>query len=335
MAKKVNDLTVLKSLYYMMQSGISAHEGASELALKIRDAKMAERLRILSDLMSKEAYTFTQALEQVDICKDYLFLLQIGERTGNLLDTMRDVISSMESINGIRNKIKFSLYYPLGVIILSIVLGFFFVDILKKILLGLSFPGTEQLFAYKMGWFIVKYKVSLYLGYTAFLTVLGFVLLKNLHRIPVIKDLYNQLSIGQAFKVVSVGLNSGLSPSLSFSHAAQVVSGVWRSIFETVASEVAERSMLDVLDEIEQHLSAETYIILKAKIRSGAMSEGFGDVGKDYIKTATGKLDGLSPFVSAIAFMFVAVQIVLVMGPLWSLLISFMGQVGSVKGGGI
>ena len=332
---KVSELTVLKSMYYMMQSGIAPHEGASELALKIPDRKMSEKLTIFSDLMATQGHTFSQALEQVDLCREYLFVIQIGEKTGNLHETVRDVISSMESIQGIRKKIRSSLYYPVTVIVVSVLLGYFLVGVTETILGALSFPWTKDSFAYKWGWFLVKHKTVIYGIYVLVLAGAGLLIASNAHRAPVIKHLYTKISIGQAFRIVSLGLNSGLSPADALSHASRVVRGTWRNIFETISHEAQGRSMSDVLEEIEQYMSAETFIVLKAKVNSGSMSAGFQEVGKEYMASALQQMDSLSPFVSMVAFFFVAFQIGLIMGPIGLILISFINSVtGSGPKGG-
>jgi type IV pilus assembly protein PilC len=331
--KKVNELSVLKSLYYMIASGISIPDAANEMAMKLKDRKMAEKLIVLSDLISKEGYTFSDAMEQVDMCRDYIFIIGIGEKTGNLLETMRDIISSIEEIDKVKKKVKSSLYYPVGVIILSILVAFGLVTALKKILEGLSFPGTKELIAYKIGWFLVDNKIVIFLFYIMFIVAVGYILKKNIDKIPLVKNIYAQISIGQAFKMIFLGLNSGLSPSASFSFAAQVVRGTWSDIFETIAAETKERSMYDVMEEMEQYMQPESYIVLRSKIKSGDMSAGFNMIGKEYIASAIQRLDAFSPFITMFAFLFVAMQIAVIMSPIWAIIISFMSKATSLPVG--
>lgn len=336
--KKIDELSVMKSIYYMMASGISVPDASNELAVRLRDKKMAEKLMVLADLMSKEGYTFSDALEQVDMCRDYIFIIRIGEKTGNLLETMRDVIASIEEVEKVRKKIKSSLYYPIGVIVLSILVAFGLVSVLKKILEGLNFPGTEKMLAYKVGWFLVHYKIPIFAVYIVVIAAFAYFIKKNINKVPVVKDIYAQISIGQAFKMIFLGLNSGLTPADSFSFASQVVKGTWSNIFEAIAVETRSRNMYDVVEEMEQYMQTESYIVLRSKIKSGDMSAGFNMIGKEYITSAIQKLDALSPFMTMFAFLFVAVQIAVIMSPIWAIIISFMSKATSMsvgKGGGI
>jgi type II secretory pathway component PulF len=333
--KKVSELSVLKSLYYMIASGISISDACSELAMRLKDRKMAEKLIIISELMSKEGYTFSDAMEQVDMCRNYIFIIRIGEKTGNLIETLKDVISSIEEIDKVQKKVKSSLYYPVGVIIFSILVAFGLIIVLKKILEGLNFPGTEDMLAYKIGWFLVDNKIVIFAIYIAAVVFLGYVFKKNIDKIPMVKNIYANISIGQAFKMVSLGLTSGLSPSEAFSFAANVVKGVWSDIFETFAMETRERNVYDVMEELEQYMQPESYIVLRSKIKSGDMSAGFNMIGREYMSSAIQRLDAFSPFVTMFAFLFVAMQIAVVMSPIWVIIISFMSKVTSMSGGRI
>ncbi|MBE0427624.1 MAG: type II secretion system F family protein [Nitrospirae bacterium] len=333
--KKVSELSVLKSLYYMIASGISISDACSELAMRLKDRKMAEKLIIISGLMSKEGYTFSDAMEQVDMCRNYIFIIRIGEKTGNLIETLKDVISSIEEIDRVQKKVKSSLYYPVGVIIFSILVAFGLIIVLKKILEGLNFPGTEDMLAYKIGWFLVDNKIVIFAIYIAAVVFLGYVFKKNIDKIPMVKNIYANISIGQAFKMVSLGLTSGLSPSEAFSFAAHVVKGVWSDIFETFAMETRERNVYDVMEELEQYMQPESYIVLRSKIKSGDMSAGFNMIGREYMSSAIQRLDAFSPFVTMFAFLFVAMQIAVVMSPIWVIIISFMSKVTSMSGGRI
>lgn len=321
-----------------MASGISVPDASNELAMRMHDKKMAEKLMILADLISKEGFTFSDALEQVDMCRDYIFIIRIGEKTGNLLETMRDIISSIEEIEKVRKKVKSSLYYPIGVIVFSILVAFGLISVLKKILEGLNFPGTKEMIAYKIGWFLVNYKIPIFVVYIVVIVLLAYLFKKNVDKIPVVKNIYTQISIGQAFKMVFLGLNSGLSPSDSFSFAAQVVKRTWNNIFETIAAEAKERNMYDVMEEMEPYMQPESYIVLRSKIKSGDMGAGFNMIGKEYISSAIQKLDALSPFITMFAFLFVAVQIAVIMSPIWAIIISFMSKASSMpvgKGGAL
>lgn len=331
--KAANELSILKSLYYLTASGISISESARELAQRIKDPKMAEKLSVLSDLITSEGYTFSDALEQSELFTRYIPIIKIGEKTGNMLETMKSIISISEEIEKIKKKVKSSLYYPIGVTVLSFIISFAIVGVNKKVLQGLDFPAVRDTFPYKAGWFIVNHKYLIFLTYGVMLATVFFLMAKNIHRMPVVKDLYNLISLGQAFKMISLCLSSRMSPPDSFAFASQTVGGSWGNVFETISEELKNRSMIDVIEEMEPYMPAENYIVLRAKIRSGDTGDGFNAVGGDFLTTSIQKMEALSPFITMITFLVVAGQIVLFMSPTWALVITFMQKASTGIGG--
>lgn len=328
---RLSELSVMKSFYYLMGAGIPAAEVAMEMSQKINDKKMAERLYIFSELVAREGYTISQAFESIGLFLKYLQLIQVGEKTGNLSSVMRDIIETAEDIEKVKKKVKSSLYYPAGVMVVSVIVSFGLVFVLKKVLTSLDFPTVRELFMYKLGWFIVNNKYVIFLLYVAVLIGGVFFASKNLHRIPGVRDLYNRISIGQAFKIISLSLSSGLSPSEAFRNAAQASAGMWQTILESLSEEIRHRSTLEIIEEIEPYVPPDYYLILRAKIRAGDTASVFSMLGKELLASSIQKMEGMSGFVTIFAFLFVAGQIVLTMSPVWGVVISFMGTAAQGK----
>lgn len=328
---RVNDLSIMKSLYYMMASGISISEAAQEMSQRTRDQRVSEKLSVLADLIMNEGYTFSDALEQVDMFTKYVPIIRIGEKTGNMMETMKSIITITEDIEKVKKKVKSSLYYPIGVTVLSFIISFAIVNVNKKVLEGLNFPAVKDTLPYKAGWFMVDHKYAIFSVYGILLVSLFLFFKKNVHIMPVVKKLYNTISLGQSFKMVSLCLASRMSPPDSFTFVSGVVGKVWGSVFETMADELRSRSMIDVIEEMEPYIPSENYIVLRAKIRSGDTGDGFDVIGSDFLATSIQKMDALSPFITMITFLVVAGQIVMFMSPTWILIITFM-QKASIGG---
>lgn len=325
MFSRVSELSIMKSFYYLMSSGVPVAEIARELSQRIRDRAMSEKLHVLSDLITREGLTISKAIEHVGLFQKYIQLIQVGEKTGNLSGVFKDIIDTVEDIERIKKKVKSSLYYPAGVVVISIALSFGLVSVLKKILESLNFPSMQTMFAYKAGWFIVNNKYIIFPVYITALAALVVVAGKNMHRIPGVKDLYNKISIGQAFKVISLCLSSGLTPSDAFRNAAMSVRGMWQDLLDSLSTEVQHRSTLDVIEEMEPYIPTDYYLVLRARIKSGDMAGVFSVIAKDFLTSAFQKMEALSGFITIFAFLFVAGQIVVVMSPIWGVIFSFMG----------
>lgn len=324
--------SVLKSVYFMLSSGISAADASRELSSKIKDAKMSEKLFVISDLIVNEGYSFASAMEQVGMCLNYMPVLKVGEKTGRLNQILKDMLESIDDIEKIQKKVKSSLYYPVGVIFFSILVGYGLTIVLEKLLIGLAMPSTKSLPAYKFGWWIVRNKNFIFPCYISLIAGFGFMVFKNAHRVPVIKQVYNKMSIGQALKVTALAMSSGLPASKAFELASQTLRGYWRTTMETIAEEAEMKNIYEVIDEMEQNITPESFIVLKAKIRSGNTHEGLDMIGREQMQASIQKLEALAPFVNMFTFLFAATQVMMIMLPLYGVLISFMDKVTS-KGG--
>jgi len=332
MFNKVNELSMIKSMYYMAVSGISITDAAVEMSQRVKDKKAAEKLSVMAEMMTNEGYTFSDALEQVGLFNNYIPLIRIGEKTGNLFETLNNVINITESIEKVKKKVKASLYYPIGVIVISIFISFGLVSVVKKVLEGLNFPAVRDTLPYRAGMFMVNYKYIIFSVYIIGLIAAFYLAKRFLHLMPIVKDLYSKIQLGQALKMLSLCLSSGMSLSDAFAFLSQSSSGIWARIYESMSEDSKTRSVSEVIEEFEQYMPSEAYIVLRAKIKSGDISRGFDMIGDDFLTTAIQKMDAMSSFITIVSFLIVAGQVIVFMSPVWTVTLTFMTKV-SGKGG--
>lgn len=323
---KVKEVEVLKSLHTLISAGISIQSAMESIADKIKDPGYSEKLNMAADLIRNGGRTFSDALSETGMMEKYIEIIAIGQKTGNLQEVIREIVDIETELGEIKRKVRASVIYPLVVAAISIIIGYGMTFMLDKILGSLKFPGINEVFAYKLGMFIVKWKTFLFAGWVAFLIFSIFWLSKNLDRIPVIKNIYNNLSLGQTFRMMSLAITSGLSPSQAFALASTIVKGKWRAILEMMSSEAQQRSVSDVFDEIEEYMTHENYLVIKVKLDSGAMSEGFEAAGSNLLKSGLDGLGGVGTMVSVLATILVAAQIIIIMSPIYMVIVSFMDK---------
>lgn len=329
--KEVRDITIMKSLHLLMVANVSIQEALRRIAEKLPDSEMADRLAVASDMVSREGRTLPEAMREVGLFEKYVDLIEIGQQTGNLNTVLKELIDMEEELAAAKKKIISGIIYPLVVTGVSIAVGYGLTFVLGNILNALKLPGIERELPYRMGQFIVANRSILFILYAGSAAGVIAVVTKNADRMPVIRNVYNSLVLGQAFRVVSLALMSGLSPASAFRRVAEFSQGVWTQIFRMVAEESVSRSFSEVIDEIEEYLPFESYLLLKVKIDTANMSEGFAMIGTKMINDAISRFAVVGSFVNVFAFVFVAVQIVVLMSPVYTMLFTFIDRSAAGK----
>ncbi len=329
--RKVGDTTIMKSLHLLMVANVSIQEALRRIADKLPDSEMADRLAVASDMVSREGRTLPEAMREVGLFEKYVDLIEIGQQTGNLNTVLKELVDMEEEVAAAKKKIVSAVIYPLLVIGVSIAVGYGLTYVLANILNALKLPSIEKELSFKTGKFIVAHRNVLFLVYTAITGSAIALVFKKADKIPVIRNVYGSLVLGQAFKAVSLALMSGLSPSNAFRRVADFSQGVWMQIFHMVADESVTRSFSEVIDEIEEYLPFESYLLLKVKIDTANMSEGFAMIGTKMIDDAISKFSVIGSFVNVFAFAVVAIQIVVIMSPVYTMLFTFIDKSASGK----
>jgi type II secretory pathway component PulF len=324
---KLKDIDILRSVQLLIASGMSIASACFEIAERINDKVAAEKLITIGELVSNRGFLFSDALEHVELCKDHLPIVRVGEKSGQLNDILREVIASMEEMERIKKQVISSLVYPGIVIAFSLLVGIGLTFVLQMVLDALKLPGSDEIFAYQLGWFLVDNRWWLFFGYAGFVMLFVVVIYKNISRVPVLKNIYSQISIGKAFGLIGLSLRSRESIVQSFQYASQSVHGVWSDRFGFMSEDLRTRNTLDVIDEIEPYMPPEDYLILRTKIKSGDTWGGFSTIGKRQVENAMRKLTTLTPLANAVALFFAAGQIVVLMSPIALIMISYIDEV--------
>lgn len=330
---KLNEIDVLNSMVLMLQAGISPQQACKSLAERIEDPKQAAKLDLVATIMDEEGQSFVEASEQAGMFLKYTELLKVGQRTGTLTNIMADIIESEEQIRNVGKKARSAFIYPVGLIIFSIFIGFGLSYILEQIVEALDFPQLRDAVPFQVARFMTDHRMAIFGLYSIAIFSFLYILVNNAHRIPKIRDFYNAMNIGQAFRLVALGISNSLSIQHSLYFASETLRGKWREIFESMGNEASNRSVGDIVDDIAEFMRVEHYLILKSRIDSGDTSKGFDTVGKSLIDEAILRLNALSPFAQMFATVVVGVQVILLMAPIYTMIIAFVTRLTSSSGG--
>lgn len=327
--KKITDMQIMESILDLIAVGVSVQQAIRRLSLAIKDPEMADKLEVVADLIETEGYTLGDAMREANMAVKYTDILNVGQKTGNLERVMKEVIETQTAISTIIGKVKSSLYYPIAVVVFSILISYGITFVIEKIIISLSSPAVEKTIGFRTASFIVSHREAIVLSYIAVLAVLLYVAYKKIDKLPVIGKIYNAIILGQAFRMFSLGILSGLSTTKSFEFSAKMLRGRWREVFEVMGEEATGRTLSDMVDDLEELINPEDYLILKMKIEAGSIGEGFGNVGSRYISKAIRQLEGLSSLASIGATLLVAFQVVAMMSPIFMIISSFMDSVSN------
>lgn len=324
---KVDEVSVLRSLYYMLDSGMSVHEAISEISGVIKDKKLSAKLAAADELMMSSGYKFTDAIEAVGLFERFIPIIKTGQETGNLVLVLKEIIAVNDSITNLKKKIKTVVFYPIALVFFSVAIGFGITFLLEKIITTLPAKDIKGTAAYDVASFIVNYREFIFPAYALILLGLIYFIVMNASRIPVIKDLFNTITVGQTFKMLALALRSGLSLKDAIDLTATILKEKkWKKVFEVFSLEVQERNLYDLIDEMSDFMSPPDLLIIKSNIKAGNLSEGFEFVGSRKIGDSYEILERTSPMIQIGAFVFVAGQIVVLMSPLYFLLYAYMDK---------
>ncbi len=327
---KISDVELLKSIYFMHSAGVPIHEAMREFGSRINDVRKADSLIMAADLMEKQGANFAGAIEQVGLFPNFVKVLKIGQDTGNLTVVMREIADAQEKIEAVGRKLKGSLYYPIILMFISIGLGLGLTFVIENLMKGFG-KGLEATFAFKFADFLVRFRYFVFGGYALGLVLLIVFSIKNAYKMPVLKGFYNTFALGRAFKLFALALRSGLPLADSFIFASQTMKGAWSGIFLQMSEESKTRNINDIIDDFEDYMNPDAFLVLRSATKAGNIHIGFESIGDREIDKAFVKITTFSPLVNAIAFIYVALQIVVVMSPIYMLIFTFMDKVGGTK----
>jgi type II secretory pathway component PulF len=324
----VKEIDILRSLQYMLDAGMSMHEIMCELSNAIKSKKIAAKLEVVDDLMVNEGYKFADALESAGLFEQYLPIIRTGQETGSLVTVISEIIATADKIQSLKSKVRTVTVYPVSLMFVSIGLGYGISFVLEKVLTSLPKQDIEGTTAYEIATFIVSYRGIIFPAYVFVLTGAIWLIAKNASRIPIIRGLFNTVTVGQTFKMISLCIKSGLSLKETFELTAMILKEKkWRQVMEMLSVECQERNFYNLVDELSDFITTADLLIIQSNIKAGNMSHGFDFVGEKKIADSYTAIERTSPIMQISAYFFVAVQVVAIMSPLYALLINFAGKV--------
>lgn len=257
---RAHRLPFLQSLYDLTSSGLSAGEAIRLLANRIKDPALKGLSQAIWDRLS-EGDTLSHALQDFPIVFDEssVSLLQAGEATGNLNDTLARLIEHLTEQRELRRQLANALAYPLfmtvvagGVILFFL---FFLLPRLQTLLdaLGGELPWSTQLlvttsdFALKYGVLVIAGAVVAGISFWRWrLSVAGRWITDQWSlRIPMLNTFVQSQTVLSFSQTLSVLLENGITTvdALRMTEK-QIGNRVHRAAFDTATDRIMEGEAL-------------------------------------------------------------------------------------------
>ena len=324
----VKELDILRSMQYMLDSGMSLHDIIYELSSTIRGKRLVTKLEVVDDLMVNEGYKFADALESAGLFEQYIPIIRTGQETGSLGKVISEIVVTADKVNSLKKKVKTMTMYPIILMFVSVGLGFGISLLLEKVLTSLPENDIKDTTAYTVARFIVSYRGVIFPAYAMALVGSIWLIARNASRVPLVNRLFNTITVGQAFKMISLCIKNGLPLKETFVLTSMILKEKrWHQVMEMLAVESQEKNFYDIVDELSDFITTPDLLIIKSNIKAGNMSHGFDFVGERKITDSYTMIERLSPLMQIVAYMFVGGQVVAIMSPLYALLIGFASKV--------
>jgi len=255
-----NRLPFLQALYDLTSSGLSAGEAVRLLSQRVKDPALRSLSEAVWDRLSEGANLsaavadFPQVFDESTIS-----LLQAGEATGNLNDTLQRLNEHLSEQKELRRQLVNALTYPLfmSVVAVGVILFFLFFLLprLQSLLnaLGGELPWSTQLlvsssdFALKYGLFVVA---ALVLGGISFwrwrVTEAGRWITDQWSlRIPLLKDFIQSQTVLAFSQTLSVLLENGITTAEALRMTEkQIANRPYRAAFDGATDRILEGESL-------------------------------------------------------------------------------------------
>ena len=324
----IKEIDILRNMEYMLDASMSIHDIIYELSSNIKDKTLMAKLEMVDNLMVKEGYKFADALESAGLFEQYIPLIRTGQETGSLSKVIKEIVVTDDKINTLRRKIKTATLYPVILMFISVGLGYGISFLLEKVITALPEKDIKGTAAYSAAKFIVSYRGVIFPAYAALLGGGIWFIARNASRIPIVKNLFNTVTVGQAFKMISLCIGNGLPLRETFALTSMIVKEKrWRRVMEMLSVESQERDFYDVVDEMADFIATADLLIIKSNIKAMEMSRGFDFVGERKIADSYTMIERLSPIMQVVSYVWVGGQVIAIMSPLYALLIGFSSKV--------
>lgn len=330
----------MRQLAVMTNAGLSIHDSVSEVALNTTDPGLKEILTKISDdidsghNMSDSVEPFKDRLGNITLA-----MIQLGEKTGNLAESLHKLSDILENIRDNIAKFKKAIRQPL-ITLAAMAVAF-------TILIMVVVPKFKEIFEDLDAELPMATKVLLYLehlfnnyglfvlaGLIAAIFTLNYTYKHNKDfkrkmdrlflKIFLIKDIIFYSSMNRFFLVFGELVKSGVPITEALETSSELISNtIIREKLESVALNVGRGSNLAQAFTDTQLLENMLIQMLKAGETSGTVDAMIGKVADYYDMKFQHLLDNMSSYIEPIMLAFIAALVLLlalgIFMPMWDL----------------
>jgi type IV pilus assembly protein PilC len=247
-------LMFTRNLQVMISAGVSLPKALETLSLQAKSKRFQKALLDIGEKISK-GNSFSQALEKYrNIFPElYLQMIKVGEESGTLEQSLKNLALHMEREHEIKTKIKSALIYPAVIISVMIIIAILMLILVVPQLaemfeeLNIELPFTTKL-VIGLGEFLSNNILLLLLIFILFFLVLRFLLMTNLGKrakdaillkLPIIGPLVKKINSSYMVRTLSLLIASGIS----FVRSLEIVGGVLPNVYFSQAISEAKNKV--------------------------------------------------------------------------------------------
>lgn len=338
--KMINYIATLRQLAVMTDAGISIHDSVSEVVNSSHDKKITQIFTTIRDDLNS-GMSLGDSIEQFrnDIGSVSIALIRLGEQTGRLAESLKQLVDILQDVYDNRQKFKKAIRYPITVIV-AIIVAFVILMLLvvpkfrelfesfgaelplpTRILLNIEYALTNygHLIA---GAFVLFIMACIY--FYRHSKVFKYNFDKYILKVYLIGNIIFYSTMNRFNLVFGELIHSGIPITDALNTALLNVENDWiKERLDTVSVSVSRGNSLSAAiygTAIYEHMLVQ---MIRAGERSGNIDSMVGKVTDYYKEKFNNIIDNISAYVEPILLAFIAVMVLMmalgIFMPMWEI----------------
>jgi len=339
--KTENIIEILENILLIIKSGIPIQEGLSDLMKETKDYKVKKILKyIVSDINSGFSLSKTFEKFKHQFGNIVVYLIQIGETTGNLEYTLNQAINFLQNVESIKKKVKQAMIYPaFAFIAIFAAMLVWILYVMPKLItlfkqMNVELPLITQI-VMNTSEFMQKYFLYIFIG--IFLIIAGIILLikknekvkfyfdKILLKIPIINKFIKYFNSALLSEYIKLSLSSGISLIDGLDILKKNLSNlVYKNSIENIIESIKKGNNLS--DSIKESKIYPLFVVRMIKVGedTGELEKQLNTISNYYYEKIDYLANNISKFIEPIIIIvlgvFMAIIVLSLFGPIYSLI---------------
>ena len=303
------------AFYFQYKSGLPLSEVFNNIAVSTNSNSVKMLALHLSRMCAKGA-SLNVALSNYSKVIGYIYvaLIRVGERSGQLDETLKGIIQNVNKIEKIKTELIKKLTYPLILICLLIGSFLLFESVIFKIFDDVNNQVNPEIVKYLVHFLVESFVVFglIRMGYVSVLKNVSLreKLLDKLKSIKIIKDLVDEFHYLNFFNVLSLSINAGVPIQEAISLSSLVIKTPKTSKkIDKIVSMVSQGSTVATAMGSSLLFSDYAKSQITSGEKSGRLVAACSNISKDYETSFNTKISVVLKCVEPIVIIFIALGV--------------------------